>query len=75
MKIIVQSKIQNVNSYCFNIELGVERVTSTFDSKLTFLILAQLNFSGPLENICKLWQHMKLLLKFNQALPNLTLPN
>ncbi len=45
MKIIVQSKIQNVKSYCFNIEQGVERMTSTFDLKLTSMIFIRRLFT------------------------------
>ena len=35
---------------------------------------AQLNFSGPWENISTLWQYL-LLLQFYKTLPNLTLSN
>ena len=39
---------------------------------LLFWFLAQLNFSGPWENISTFWQY--LLLQLNKTLPNLTLP-
>jgi hypothetical protein len=37
---------------------------STIAGILTYF-QAILNFSGHWENICKLWQHLKLLLQFN----------
>ena len=38
-----------------------------------FKVKAQLNFSGPLENISTLWQYF--LLQFYKTSPNLTLPD